>query len=100
MIDCDVHNSWRSAEELLPYMDPFFRDYLTRGELPGGVGSLTHRAPSAPFTRTAEFEAPGIGRASSGLNMVTAKVGGIGSVGGVAMVSGCIARGFARWGRS
>ena len=36
MIDCDVHNTWASAEELLPYMDRTFRDYLTRGELPGG----------------------------------------------------------------
>ena len=28
IIDCDVHNDWSSAEVLLPYLDPAFRDYL------------------------------------------------------------------------
>ncbi|MFQ5793859.1 MAG: amidohydrolase family protein [Candidatus Bipolaricaulia bacterium] len=42
MIDCDVHNDWPSAEVLLPYMDPNFRDYLQRGELPGPDGSFPH----------------------------------------------------------
>jgi predicted TIM-barrel fold metal-dependent hydrolase len=42
MIDSDVHNTWASAEELLPFMDRSFRDYLTRGELPGGRDSFPH----------------------------------------------------------
>ena len=42
MIDCDVHNAWRSADELLPYLEPTFREYLERGELPGGRGSFPH----------------------------------------------------------
>ncbi len=42
MIDCDVHNDWHSADELLPYMDPNFRDYLQRGELPGPRGAFPH----------------------------------------------------------
>ena len=42
MIDCDVHNDWPSAEVLLPYIDPNFRDYLTRGELPGPKGAFPH----------------------------------------------------------
>ncbi len=42
MIDCDVHNSWRSAEELVKYIDPNFRDYLVRGELPGPRGAFPH----------------------------------------------------------
>jgi uncharacterized protein len=42
MIDCDVHNNWASAEDLLPYMDRNFRDYLVRGELPGGRDSFPH----------------------------------------------------------
>jgi uncharacterized protein len=42
MIDCDVHNDWGSADVLLPYMEPNFRDYLARGELPGGRGSFPH----------------------------------------------------------
>lgn len=42
MIDCDVHNSWNSAEELVPYIDPNFRDYLVRGELPGPAGAFPH----------------------------------------------------------
>lgn len=42
MIDCDVHNGWNSAEVLLPYMDQNFRDYLARGELPGGRDSFPH----------------------------------------------------------
>jgi predicted TIM-barrel fold metal-dependent hydrolase len=42
MIDCDVHNSWRSARELLPFLDPYHRDVLERGELPGGRDSFPH----------------------------------------------------------
>jgi predicted TIM-barrel fold metal-dependent hydrolase len=42
MIDCDVHNDWVSARELLPYLEPNFRDYLDRGELPGGRDSFPH----------------------------------------------------------
>ncbi|MCI2419471.1 amidohydrolase family protein [Saccharopolyspora sp. K220] len=42
MIDCDVHNGWNSARELLPYLDRNFRDYLDRGELPGGADSFPH----------------------------------------------------------
>jgi predicted TIM-barrel fold metal-dependent hydrolase len=42
MIDCDIHNDWHTAEELLPYLDPNFRDYLIRGELPGPRGSFPH----------------------------------------------------------
>ncbi|MBV9281214.1 MAG: amidohydrolase [Chloroflexi bacterium] len=40
MIDCDVHNAWTSVQELLPYLDRTFRDYVERGELPGGRGSF------------------------------------------------------------
>ena len=35
MIDCDVHNDWENVHVIEPYMDPFFRDYLQRGESPG-----------------------------------------------------------------
>ncbi len=42
IIDCDVHNDWSSAEVLLPYIDPAFRDYLIRGELPGPKGAFPH----------------------------------------------------------
>jgi uncharacterized protein len=42
VIDCDVHNNWTSAEVLLPYLAPAFRDYLQRGELPGDRGSFPH----------------------------------------------------------
>ena len=42
MIDADVHNDWGSAEVLLPYLDPYFRDYLARGELPGPRGAFPH----------------------------------------------------------
>jgi len=42
MIDCDVHNDWVSAEVLLPYLDPYYRDYLQRGELPGPRGAFPH----------------------------------------------------------
>jgi predicted TIM-barrel fold metal-dependent hydrolase len=42
VIDCDVHNQWPSAEVLLPYLEPHFRDYLERGEIPGPRGSLPH----------------------------------------------------------
>jgi predicted TIM-barrel fold metal-dependent hydrolase len=42
MIDCDVHNDWVTAEVLLPFLSPFFRDYLQRGELPGPHGAFPH----------------------------------------------------------
>lgn len=42
MIDSDVHNSWTSAEVLLPYMPPTFREYLERGEKPGPQGAFPH----------------------------------------------------------
>ena len=42
IIDCDVHNDWSSAEVLLPYLDKTWRDYMTRGELPGPPGALPH----------------------------------------------------------
>ncbi|MDP9400841.1 MAG: amidohydrolase family protein [Actinomycetota bacterium] len=40
MIDCDVHNAWTTAEVLLDYLPPTFREYLDRGELPGPRGSF------------------------------------------------------------
>ena len=42
LIDCDFHNGWRDARVLLPYLDPYFRDFLERGELPGGRDSFPH----------------------------------------------------------
>ncbi len=40
MIDCDVHNDWATTDDLLPYMNPTFREYMLRGELPGPHGSF------------------------------------------------------------
>ena len=63
MIDCDVHNSWSSSSALLPYLDPAFRDFLERGELPGGRDSFphAHRPWLHPegFTRTDAVPAGG-----------------------------------------
>jgi len=42
LIDCDVHNNWASADVLLEYLPPSFREYLQRGELPGPRGSFPH----------------------------------------------------------
>jgi len=42
IIDSDVHNYWCSAEVLLPYLDPYWHDFLVRGEKPGPVGSFPH----------------------------------------------------------
>ncbi|UTW12896.1 amidohydrolase family protein [Marinobacterium rhizophilum] len=42
IIDVDCHNYWSSAEVLLPYMDPFFKDYFIRGEQPGPRGAFPH----------------------------------------------------------
>lgn len=30
--DCEVHNDLSSAELLLPYLDPAFKEFLIRGE--------------------------------------------------------------------
>src|SRR3954451_10147596 len=40
MIDCDIHQAWRSISELRPYLDPYHRDLLDRGETSGLRGSL------------------------------------------------------------
>jgi predicted TIM-barrel fold metal-dependent hydrolase len=42
LIDCDVHNGWPTSRVLLPYLDPYWRDFLERGELPGGRDSYPH----------------------------------------------------------
>ena len=36
VIDCDVHNRWRSAREFLPYLEPTYQDFLLRGQGGGG----------------------------------------------------------------
>ena len=35
MIDCDVHNTWGSVDELRPYIAPAFREWFDQGEVPG-----------------------------------------------------------------
>jgi hypothetical protein len=42
IVDTDVHNYWSSAEVLLPYLEPYWRDFLVRGEKPGPQGSFPH----------------------------------------------------------
>jgi predicted TIM-barrel fold metal-dependent hydrolase len=63
LIDCDVHNAWPSARVLLPYLDQYWRDFLERGELPGGRDSFPHghRPWLHPegFTRTDAVPADG-----------------------------------------
>jgi uncharacterized protein len=54
VIDCDVHNNWASAEVLLPYLEPAFREYLVRGELPGGRGSFP--AAHRPWLHPEDFK--------------------------------------------
>jgi predicted TIM-barrel fold metal-dependent hydrolase len=46
VIDCDVHNSWASVEELRPYIAAPFREWFDRGEVPGGRPGFpaAHRA--------------------------------------------------------
>lgn len=56
MIDCDVHNNWSSAEVLLPFLAPAFREYLERGELPGGRGSFPHA--HRPWLHPEDCEGP------------------------------------------
>ena len=51
LIDCDVHNCWSDSRELLPFLDPYFRDFLERGELPGGRGSFGPLARMSPRLR-------------------------------------------------
>ena len=57
MIDCDVHVDFCSSQELVPYIDPNFRDHLVRGELPGpGAMPAATRAwphPEGPARRDA-----------------------------------------------
>jgi len=63
LIDCDVHNAWPDSRVLTPYLDRYWRDFLERGELPGGRGSFPHghRPWLHPegFTRTDAVPADG-----------------------------------------
>lgn len=44
IVDCDCHNGWVNADILLPYLEPFWRDYMQRGERPGpGMLPVAHR---------------------------------------------------------
>ena len=54
VIDCDVHNSWTSSDVLAPYLPPAFREYLLRGELPGGRGSFP--AAHRPWLHPEDFK--------------------------------------------
>jgi predicted TIM-barrel fold metal-dependent hydrolase len=54
LIDCDVHNTWGSADVLLPYLPPAFREYMERGELPGGSGSFP--AAHRPWLHPEDFK--------------------------------------------
>jgi uncharacterized protein len=38
LIDCDVHNTWRSTDEFKPWLPGVYRDRLERGEVPGFRG--------------------------------------------------------------
>ena len=42
LVDCDVHNYWDSADVLLPYLQPLWRDRYLRGERPGPKGTFPH----------------------------------------------------------
>jgi predicted TIM-barrel fold metal-dependent hydrolase len=46
VIDCDVHNTWQTVEELRPFIDPAFRDWFDHGEVPGSRPAFpaAHRA--------------------------------------------------------
>ncbi len=52
-IDCDVHNYWHSADVLLPYLAPEWKDYYVRGEKPGPKGSLPYA--NRPYLLTEGF---------------------------------------------
>ena len=77
MIDCDVHNNWASADVLLPYLPRAFREYLERGELPGGRGSFP--AAHRPWLHPEDFKradalAPGVQVAAADLDFVRAQL--------------------------
>jgi predicted TIM-barrel fold metal-dependent hydrolase len=74
MIDCDVHNNWTSTDVLRPRLAAVWRDYLDRGEVPGGIRGAfpaAHRPWLHPedFKR-ADAEPPGGGNAGSDLDFM------------------------------
>ena len=42
IVDCDCHNEWHSADELLPYLDGWWKECYLRGEHTGPKGSFPH----------------------------------------------------------
>ena len=49
MIDCDVHQNFDALSDLLPWIDPAFRDYVTEG----GYGGFT--LPNYPWVHPSGF---------------------------------------------
>ena len=49
-----MHNNWSSADVLLPYLPAAFREYMERGELPGGRGSFP--AAHRPWLHPEDFK--------------------------------------------
>jgi uncharacterized protein len=49
MIDCDVHQNFNSLRDLVPWLDPAFRDYVTDG----GYGGFT--LPNYPWIHPSGF---------------------------------------------
>lgn len=42
IVDCDCHNEWHSADELLPYLEGWWVDCYQRGEHTGPPGAFPH----------------------------------------------------------
>lgn len=42
IVDCDCHNEWHSADELLPYLRGWWRECYERGEHTGPKGAFPH----------------------------------------------------------
>jgi uncharacterized protein len=63
MIDCDVHNTWKTVDELRPYLAPTFRQWFDEGEVPGSRPAFpaAHRAWLHPSDFKRVDAAPGDG---------------------------------------
>jgi predicted TIM-barrel fold metal-dependent hydrolase len=64
VIDCDVHNTWESVNDLRPYLAPAFREWFDHGEVPGARPAFP--AAHRPWLHPEDFKRADAARSGGG----------------------------------
>jgi len=68
-IDCDLHPGMPGMSELVPYLDPFWRDQFENRHIDRMAFTLTSYPPNSPLTGRPDWRTPG-GLPGGGLDMI------------------------------